>query len=271
MLKQRIITALILAPVAIACVFLLPPRFFSVFVALVLAIAAWEWANLADYGGWTRYAYSAALVVLLWLSTRLPDVLVLALGALWWCAALALVIGYPRLRSFWATRPVRALLGVLIFVPAFTGLRQLKMMADSNYLILLLFLLIWGADIGAYFAGRAFGRSKLAPAVSPGKSWAGLYGGLIAALIIAAVMLGLGGIVPLFSGRGLVFLGGCAFVVLVSVLGDLVESMFKRNRGIKDSSNLLPGHGGVLDRIDSLLAAGPMFCLFILMFGWARA
>lgn len=270
MLKQRIITALILAPIAIACVFFLPPRGFSIFVAAVLAIAAWEWANLAGFSGWTRYLYSAVTMALLASSLVIPNLVMLAVGACWWCFALVLVIRYPDLERLWASRAVRSLLGALIFVPAFTGLRQLKLMPDSDFLILLLFLLIWGADIGAYFAGRAFGRRKLAPHVSPGKSWAGLYGGLVAALFIAAAMLIFSGQVPLVSGRGLAFIAGCEFVVLVSVLGDLAESMFKRHRGLKDSSNLLPGHGGVLDRIDSLLSAGPVFCLFILMFGWAR-
>lgn len=270
MLKQRIITALILAPIAIGCVFFLPPLGFSLFMAIVLGIAAWEWANLAGYSGWPRYVYGGAILGLLALSTRVPDLAVLVVAALWWLLALVLVVAYPRLSELWASRTARTLLGVLVLVPAFTGLRQLKLQPDSNFLILLLFLLIWGADIGAYFAGRAFGRRKLAPEVSPGKSWAGLYGGMLSAIVIAGGMLLYNGQLSPLSGRGLVFLLGCAFVVLVSVLGDLAESMFKRYRGIKDSSSLLPGHGGVLDRIDSLLSAGPVFCLFILLFGWAR-
>lgn len=270
MLKQRIITALILAPIAIAGVFLLPPFEFSLFVGFVLAIAAWEWANLAGLTGMDRYFYSAAIILLLVGSTWVPSIVLLALGGLWWCAALVLVLRYPAMQQLWSPQWMRVLLGGLMLVPAFAGLRELKMMSDSTLLILLLFLLIWGADIGAYFAGRAFGRRKLAPAVSPGKSWAGFYGGLVAAMAIAALVVVTMGGVELASGRGAVFLLGCAVVVMISVVGDLAESMFKRHRGIKDSSNLLPGHGGVLDRIDSLLSAGPAFCLFIMVFGWDR-
>lgn len=271
MLKQRIITALILAPVAIAGVFLLPPPGFSVFIALVLAVVAWEWAGLADYNGISRYFYSAAILLLLALSTLIPDVIVLAAGALWWCVALVLVMSYPQARELWASKTVRTLLGVLMLVPAFTGLRHLKLLPDGNLLILLLFLLIWGADIGAYFVGRAYGRRKLAPAVSPGKTWAGFYGGLGSAIVIGAAMLVWQGDISFVSLRGGFFLLGCAFIAMISVLGDLAVSMFKRARGVKDSSGLLPGHGGFLDRVDSLLSAGPVFCLFILLFGWARA
>jgi phosphatidate cytidylyltransferase len=236
----------------------------------VLAVAAWEWANLADYTGLERYLYSAGIVALLVVSTVVPPLIVLGLGALWWCLAFILVARYPRSHDLFSSKSIRSILGAFILVPAFTGLRQLKLMPDSNFLILLLFLLIWGADIGAYFAGRAFGRSKLAPEVSPGKSWAGLYGGIVTALAIAVLMVLWQGYVSPLSLRGAVFLLGCAFVVMISVVGDLAESMFKRNKGIKDSSNLLPGHGGFLDRIDSLLSAGPVFCLFILEFGWVE-
>lgn len=265
MLKQRIITALILAPVSIACVFLLPPLQFSIFVGLVLAVAAWEWANLIGFAGVHRYLYSGAIALLLAGSVLLPPLAVLVTGCLWWCVAFVLIARYPESRDLWSSKAALTLLGILVLVPAFIGLRVLKTMPDSSFLILLLFLLIWGADIGAYFAGRAFGRARLAPAVSPGKSWAGFYGGLATAMLIAvggALWQG----VELASARGAVFLLGCAFVVVISVIGDLAESMFKRNRGIKDSSNLLPGHGGFLDRIDSLLSAGPVFCLFILLF-----
>jgi len=123
-------------------------------------------------------------------------------------------------------------------------------------------VLVWGADIGAYFSGRAFGKRKLAPAVSPGKSWEGVYGGLALTLLITLVV----GVVRSWSVKELCLtLLGAAIVVLISVVGDLTESMFKRQAGIKDSSNLLPGHGGVLDRIDSLTAAIPIFAVLLWM------
>ncbi|MEX2365886.1 MAG: phosphatidate cytidylyltransferase [Pseudohongiellaceae bacterium] len=268
MLKQRIITALILAPVAMAGVFFLPPIEFSLFIGLILAVAAWEWANLAGYTGIYCYFYSAGIVILLVISWFVPPLFLLIPGILWWCLALYLVVRYPQGAGLWSSTAVRSLFGVFMLIPGFISLVQLKLMSGSEFLILLLFLFIRGADVGAYFFGRALGQGKLAPEVSPGKSWAGFYGGLITALVIAIVMAVVHGSPDLGSGRGIIFLLGCAFVVMISVVGDLAESMFKRNRGIKDSSNLLPGHGGILDRIDSLLSAGPAFALFILSFGW---
>ncbi|MNE46814.1 Phosphatidate cytidylyltransferase [compost metagenome] len=126
-------------------------------------------------------------------------------------------------------------------------------------------LLVWCADIGAYFSGKRFGRRKLAVQVSPGKSWEGLYGGLAASLALTLLV----GLYRDWDARELVVaLLGAALVVLISVVGDLTESMFKRQSGIKDSSNLLPGHGGVLDRIDSLTAAVPMFAVLLWLHGW---
>jgi phosphatidate cytidylyltransferase len=123
-------------------------------------------------------------------------------------------------------------------------------------------VLVWGADIGAYFSGKAFGKRKLAPQVSPGKSWEGVYGGLALSLVITAVV----GLVRDWTlGQMILGLLGAAIVVFISVVGDLTESMFKRQSGIKDSSNLLPGHGGVLDRIDSLTAAIPVFAVLLWM------
>jgi phosphatidate cytidylyltransferase len=132
---------------------------------------------------------------------------------------------------------------------------------DGRRLLFLLVLLIAAADIGAYFGGRRFGRHKLAPRVSPGKTWEGLAAGLLAALLVAAAMA------RLLDFPALPWLAVCLVVVLLSVVGDLLESMFKRRAGLKDSSALLPGHGGVLDRIDSLTAAGPAFLLGLLLLG----
>jgi phosphatidate cytidylyltransferase len=140
-----------------------------------------------------------------------------------------------------------------------------KQWPEANWLILAVMVLVWGADIGAYFSGRRFGKRKLAPRVSPGKSWEGVFGGLLATLLICLL-------VGLYRGWStldlFLALAGTAVVVLVSVVGDLTESMFKRQSGVKDSSNLLPGHGGVLDRIDSLTAAIPLFAALLWLAGW---
>ena len=268
MLKQRIITALILAPIAIGCVFFLPLLQFSAFLIIVLSLAAWEWAKLAGFEGEHRVIYAVVSLMFYGAATLVDPMFILVPGVLWWLCAFVLVINYPSLTHFWSSKIARSIIGIFMLVPGYVGLVELKQSADSEFLILLLFFLIWGADIGTYFSGRAFGKTKLAPKVSPGKSWAGVYGGIVFATLLAIAMCLWMGKPDFMSARGLVFVLACVAIVIVSVLGDLVESMFKRHRGIKDSSALLPGHGGILDRIDSLLSAAPTFALFILIYGW---
>ena len=267
MLKQRVITGLIMAPIAVVGVFFLPLYGFAVFVGLIMLVSGWEWAQLAGYSGSSRVIYAGLLGLALPFIFFVPSVYILYIlipGLLWWILAIFFVVSYPAFAKSWSSKVVRSIIGILVLVPAFAAMVQLKTYPDNNYLIVLLFLLIWGADIGAYFTGKAFGERKLAARVSPGKSWAGFYGGLATALIIGSLMaLVRPDTVQLDSYEGMIFLGCCGFVAVVSVLGDLTISMFKRNAGVKDSSNLLPGHGGFLDRIDSLLSAGPLFALIV--------
>ncbi|MHB1371023.1 MAG: phosphatidate cytidylyltransferase [Pseudomonadaceae bacterium] len=268
MLKQRIITAALLLPVAIVGFFYLEGIAFALFIGLVVTLAAWEWAHLAGFNAQpVRIAYAALVALLLAALYQLPALapwLMLA-AVLWWIAATALVVGYPDSQRFWGGAPGSLLIGLLILLPAWQALQVLKQWPSGNWLIIAVMVLVWTADIGAYFSGKAFGRRKLAPAVSPGKSWEGLIGGLLASLAITlAVGLNRG-----WSARELVLaLLGAALVVGVSVIGDLTESMFKRSAGIKDSSQLLPGHGGVMDRIDSLTAAIPLFAVLLWLAGW---
>ncbi|MNH04774.1 Phosphatidate cytidylyltransferase [compost metagenome] len=175
------------------------------------------------------------------------------------------MLTYPRSSDLWASAACRLLIGLLVLLPAWQGLVLLKHWPLGNWLILSVMVLVWAADIGAYFSGRAFGKRKLAPQVSPGKSWEGVYGGLAVSLLIT---LGVG--ISRDWGFGQILLGllGAALLVMSSVVGDLTESMFKRRSGIKDSSNLLPGHGGVLDRIDSLTAAIPIFAVLLWAAEW---
>ena len=266
MLRQRIITALILAPIAIAGVFLLPVTGFALFVGFILTIGAWEWAGLAGFKEKKRFIYALGIALLLIGSHFLPILHVLVLGCLWWCLALLLVLCYPALVGYWSSKPIISTMGIFALVPGYVALLSLKQSPQSSSLILMLFVLIWSADIGAYLIGRAFGQRKLAPRVSPGKSLEGVFGGLVAAMLVAFVMLTCFGVPDLSSLAGASFLLGCVLVIVISVLGDLTESLFKRNRGLKDASKLLPGHGGVLDRIDSLLSAAPVFALMILLF-----
>lgn len=269
MLKQRILTALALVPIVVACLFFLPPLGFAVFVGIIITVGAWEWANLANIPSLGRYVYAAFIALLLLGSYFVPGLYVLVAGAFWWVVAFFLMRKYPAATELWSGQWGVGVIGLFVLVPGFVALLVLKNSANPNFLILLLFFLIWGADVGAYFTGKAFGRRKLAAAVSPGKSWEGFYGGLVIAFGIGAGMLFWLGKPVLTEPRGWAFLAGLVLVIMVSVLGDLVISMFKRNRGVKDSSNLLPGHGGFLDRIDSLLSAGPVFALMILVFGWS--
>ncbi|WP_163577863.1 phosphatidate cytidylyltransferase [Halomonas faecis] len=263
MLRQRILTALWLVPLALGGLFGLSGAAFGLFTGGMVLLATWEWTNLA---GVTRrgvrgvlVAILAVVMVLLWLAGSAHATWPLWLSVVGWLLNLYWVIHYPARREQWQPSARRLAMGLWVLLPAWVGFNVLRDLGSVWLLFVL--LLVWGADIGAYFSGRAWGRHKLAPAVSPGKSWEGVAGGLAVTLALAlvfAVWQGLG------TGGGVALLAATAVVTLVSVLGDLLESMLKRHRGIKDSSNLLPGHGGVLDRIDSLTAAVPLFALFSL-------
>ncbi|WP_347904412.1 phosphatidate cytidylyltransferase [Pseudomonas purpurea] len=263
MLKQRIITALILLPIALCGFFLLEGSGFALFIGLVVTLGAWEWARLAGFTAQPlRVAYAVVVAAMLFVMHLLPGLAPWVLGAavLWWAAATFLVLTYPKTSEHWASAACKLVIGLLILLPAWQGLVLIKQYPLGNWLIMAVMVLVWGADIGAYFSGRAFGKRKLAPLVSPGKSWEGVYGGLALSLLITAVV----GLVRDWSvAQILMGLIGAAIVVLISVVGDLTESMFKRQSGIKDSSNLLPGHGGILDRIDSLTAAIPVFAVLL--------
>ena len=263
MLKVRVLTASVLGLALLACLYLLPPRWTVLVFALVLTLAAWEWAGFGSLRGIARLAYVAGMAALLglaWNWTRSPAHLrwFLAAACVWWLVAFCwLTLAPGRHRSGWAL-----LCGVPVLVPAFIALARVQIsvrgFARGPDMVLWMLLLVFAADIGAYFVGRGFGRHKLAPRVSPGKTWEGALGGVAAVALIAfagALHFGL----PLAGG--VVF--GCA-VGIFSVIGDLTESMFKRAAGLKDSGSLLPGHGGILDRIDSVTAAAPLYALGLL-------
>ncbi|WP_263141453.1 phosphatidate cytidylyltransferase [Pseudomonas sp. RIT-PI-AD] len=270
MLKQRVITALVLLPIALAGFFWLDGIAFALFIGLVVTLGAWEWARLAGLAAQpARVAYAVLVALLLALIHAQPALApwLLVAGLCWWLVAILLVLGYPASSRFWGGLPGKAFIGLLILLPAWQGLVLLKQWPLANGLILAVMVLVWAADIGAYFSGKAFGRRKLAPAVSPGKSWEGMIGGLLTSLLITAAV----GFYRDWSvGQFVLGLGGAAVVVAISVVGDLTESMFKRSSGVKDSSNLLPGHGGVLDRIDSLTAAIPVFAMLLWLAGWGH-
>lgn len=283
MLRQRLLTIAVLLPLFVWCVLALPTPYFALIIALMVLLGAWEWAGLVGLSGnGERVAYlvimGAALGGAAWLaSVPLLRHAVLAGAVVWWGVAMVWIRRYSRdphgfLHSLRADRPrsfpprwLFGMLGVVVLLPAWLGLVVLHGNAFAGgYLVLLLMLLVWGADSGAYVAGRLWGRTKLAPEVSPGKSWEGVYGGLAVALLLA---LG-GGLWFGLDWRTLVTLALLSFVtVLFSIIGDLFESMVKRLAGVKDSGRLLPGHGGMLDRIDSVTAAAPVFALGLIWQG----
>ncbi|WP_312761510.1 phosphatidate cytidylyltransferase [Stutzerimonas balearica] len=268
MLKQRIITAAILLPIALIGFFLLEGLAFAIFIGVAVTLGGWEWARLAGFSSQSvRIGYAAGVALLLAVLYANPALAawVLAAAIAWWVFATFLVLGYPQSRRYWGGAGGSLAFGFLVLLPAWQALVLLKQWPMGNWLIVAVMVLVWVADIGAYFSGRRFGRRKLAPEVSPGKSWEGLFGGLVASLLVTVGV----GLYRDWAPRELVLaLLGAAVVVLISVIGDLTESMFKRNAGIKDSSQLLPGHGGVMDRIDSLTAAVPVFAVLLWLAGW---
>lgn len=262
MLGQRIITGLILAALFAGALTLLPPLAFAAVVGGVILLGAWEWSRLARLESPAqRLAYVAlfalAMVLYHWSAARHPVVL-LALAAGWWLLMLSWVVDYPGSAHRWGNRPVMAIMGVMVLLPAWIALYWLLGRWHGEAWFALVVGVVVSSDIGAFFGGRAFGRRRLAPSVSPGKTWEGLLCGLVLALLVAAAAAPWLGIV---AGDWLPWLALVLVTSLAGVLGDLGESMLKRACGLKDSGALLPGHGGILDRIDSLSAALPIFAL----------
>ena len=268
MLKQRVLTALIMAPLALWGLFGLPVDYYILFVSAIVLVGSWEWAQLSGVSrsGSMIYPLVMALVLLVLNDVRSAelDLAVLYAAAAGWAAALWFVIRYPK-NALWKSTPARLVIGFAVLVPCWVGFVELRTSAWlGKEALLYILLLVWCADIGAYFFGRRFGKAKLAPKVSPGKSWAGVYGGMLTTALLA---LGCATYWGLSQSQTLILLAITLLVTGVSVLGDLFESMLKRHQGMKDSSNLLPGHGGVMDRIDSLTAAVPVFVLALKLSG----
>lgn len=275
MLKQRIITALILAPLMLGGIFFLPLYEFKLFIGLITCIGAWEWANFAGIEKQIgRVTYAVVLSAVVFVVSQLPaeyQLPLLYVALVWWILAFLLVRSYPQSSHYWHGTQSRLLLGFIVLLPMWVGFVQLKTYGLSDFLIFYVMLIVWGADVGAYFSGRTFGKNKLAPNVSPGKTWEGVYGGLMTTILIAVgggYCLNEYTSITMDTGRWIALIAVTLLVTMVSVLGDLVESMLKRYRGIKDSSQLLPGHGGIMDRIDSMTAAVPVFALALTWLQW---
>ena len=273
MLKQRVLTALVLLPLVMAVIFAVPAQWFMVILAAVLVRGSWEYGRLAGYSGQaSRYSMVALQVVILAFLFSYRDnwdsniLVYLSASCVLW---LVMFVRLSRFRqNAQADETYRLVSFATALVSITTGwfaIGWLRMQADGSWLLLLLLLIVWAADTGAYFAGKSLGRAKLAPLISPGKTWAGLVGGLIAAPLIALLAAKLMPITEIDSAW-LVLLG--LATALVSVGGDLLISLHKRTSGLKDSGSLLPGHGGILDRVDSLIAAAPFFALGLIVSGY---
>ncbi len=265
MLWQRVLTALVLIPLVVAGILMLDTEILALILGVFILLGSYELGHLAGLENKTAIAlFATAMAVSLWLAWAflMPVHLQSAqwVMAAWWVlVTLALVMRRRELARVEGRRPAILLLGGLVLVVAWSSVIGLHAAgAGGPTLVLFLFVLIWVADSGAYFAGRAFGKTKLSPYVSPGKTWAGAVGALAGAVLSALVLMA-GGWAGDASLVALVLLS--LLVTAVSIGGDLWESRLKREAGVKDSGKLLPGHGGVLDRVDSLLAAAPVFAL----------
>lgn len=272
MLLPRVLTALVLLPLLLGAIFgLTTPQFYAA-ISLIGVISAWEWcAFMGVQARRNRVAYllliAAVLAACWWLTAAAATAWPLALASLlWWAYALRLVLRFPA--SFpsgaWVA-PRMAPLGVLLIAATLISLAALHREANGSWRVMFMLFIVFAADVGAYLVGRNYGRRKLAPAVSPGKSIEGAIGGLVLVALWAAAA---GPYVFQMDSLAQIALlvAVSVFTAMVSVIGDLTESLFKRLRGLKDSGTLLPGHGGFLDRIDSILAAAPVFYLGVTVF-----
>lgn len=255
-MKQRVITAVIALVALMLVLFVVPYQAASIVIVAVMLAGAWEWSAFLELPATgARMLYVAVIGALMAAVTfsGVEQTLILQISLLWWIAALLWTFFFPT----GIPAVIRWIAGALVLVPLYVALVQLYTAAPM--ILLSALLVVWVADSGAYFAGKAFGRVKLAPSISPGKTWEGVIGGLLAVVLLIVLR-------SLWIDTDLaVIVPFCLAVAAISVVGDLTVSMFKRTSGVKDSGGLFPGHGGVLDRIDSVAAAAPLFALGL---GW---
>jgi len=271
MLLQRTLTALLLAPLAFLAILLPPTGLFALVLAAVFLAALWEWTRLCGLRnrsarGTLLGVALLAFALLWWLRATLAWPLLLVAGVAWWALACVWLKHFAFAAAPTAeNRNLKLLAGGFVLFPAFVGLLTLHASEPyGHWWTFLALAIVWAADIGAYFSGRFLGRRKLAPNISPGKTWAGVYGALVAGALVAVA----GGWLLDVAGLHLAWLAVLAVLtVAASVVGDLIESLLKRHAQIKDSGRMFPGHGGLLDRMDSVFAAVPVFALGKLLLG----
>ncbi len=265
MLKQRVVTAIIFGAIIVVSIFKMPNSWLAILFAAITLLGAWEWASLIAPQNLTRkllyVVFMAALILVTWMLAKPYHIkITLLIAGLWWALVVIFLTVFDSnwLQAAWLQNLLEVS-GFIVLVPAWLALVELHQQDHMGPMkLMFLLVLVWVADISAYFVGKRFGKTKLAPELSPGKSREGLWGALTASIIIAVL-----GIYLFKLDTKIWFYFGCLCLLtaLISVVGDLYESLLKRHAGVKDSGTILPGHGGVLDRIDSLTAAAPGFVL----------
>lgn len=256
MLLRRVITALCLAAFALAVIFLLPIGGVALMFGLAAGAGVYEWSGfLHAPSRLKRVVYLGIYAALIgfiyvnqWLFSEIARI-----AAVIWLGIVVLILAYPKGRSLYIRSWLIGLFGLLLMVGAWCGLMSVRQMPYGEFWLLWLLVLTTATDVGAFFSGRMFGRRKLAPSLSPGKTWEGAWGGALVASSICLVALFVFSDWPIFNAVTLT-LG----LIVMAIFGDLFESLLKRATGLKDSGGLLPGHGGVLDRIDSIIAVAPL-------------
>ena len=270
MLLQRVITAAVLAPLVILLILFGSTALLALIAGAIFLGALWEWARLA---GLKTVAPQAALIVVaaaamvfLWIfrSTAVTPLLVV-LGVIWWLVACVWLRHFAYAAAPTSeNRALKLLAGAFVVLPAWVAMVSIHgRYLHGAGLTLLALVIVWAADIGAYFSGRAFGQRKLAPQISPGKTWAGAYGALVAGVVVS-VLIGWW----LLDLRGLPLIGLAVLAIVTvaaSIVGDLIESLMKRHAQVKDSGTIVPGHGGLMDRLDSVFAALPVFAIGLML------
>lgn len=278
MLKQRIATALVLLIGLIAMTTSLGLEAFAAITGALVLIGAWEWAAFASLGDKSRLAFVGTLalsIALLWFALGVGGepgydagfaLGFSLLGALFWVLMFAAIASFPQSTDAWNDKSRISVMGMLSLLCTWVGLVTLKALLPNGALVIMLIIMVAAVDVGAFFTGKLFGKRKLAPALSPNKTWEGVWGGVtlnVAVSIVFAILLD--SCVQAFALIDYVIFAALALIVaFFSVVGDLAESMLKRNKELKDSGSILPGHGGLLDRIDGLMAATPI-CVSVLI------
>ena len=281
MLLERIKTALVLVAAFILISTKSSVLIFSIVISGFMGFVVWEWAGLAGITKKSsKFTYAICFICIAGFLyqglgfgnnqehfDKEMSLIFLCIGLLFWISSVFFLYYYPRYFEFWNKKYKLTAMGLLVIIPAWNGMIVLKFLNPEGYLLLLIVILVAVTDIGAYFIGRNFGRIKLAEKLSPNKTWEGVLGGGAVCVLTMILMTGIADLIfPAFSQVDSVLIVFLTLTTIVlSVVGDLLESMLKRNQGIKDSGDILPGHGGILDRVDGLLAVVPCFSLILLL------